>query len=132
MTIHAEFNNYDEMLSFCRKIANADAGKQPAPTTAIPAEQVMAVEEKKLKKEKAPVKQEPAPDPEPEELPFTEKEPVKEEKPPVKKEDVRKILAAKKREGKDVSAVIRSFGVELFKEIPEEKYAELLEKVEEL
>ena len=120
MTIKAEFDNYDEMLSFCRRIVGKEQQAQAA--------------EKKAKKEKPPVKQEPAPaaDPEPEELPFAEEKPVKEEKPPIKKEDVRKILAAKKREGKDVSAVIRSFGVEMFKEIPEAKYAELLEKVEEL
>ena len=127
MTIKAEFDNYDEMLSFCRRIV----GKEQQAQAAEPA---AAAPEKKAKKEKPPVKQEPAPtpDPEPEELPFAEEKPVKEEKPPIKKEDVRKILAAKKREGKDVSAVIRSFGVEMFKEIPEEKYAELLEKVEEL
>ena len=129
MTIKAEFNNYDEMLSFCRSIVGKE---QPAQT----AEPAATAVEKKAKKEKPPVKQEPvqaqAPDPGPEELPLAEEEPVKEEKPPIKKEDVRKILAAKKREGKDVSAVIRSFGVEMFKEIPDEKYAELLEKVEAL
>ena len=110
MTIRVEFNDYDEMLTFCRQIVEKE-------TPAVPDPEPAAVEE-------------PAPEQEPEPIPFKEEpkpEPVK-----VKKEDVRKLLAAKKREGKDVSGVIRSFGVEMFKEIPEESYPELLKKVEEL
>ncbi|MBP3037955.1 hypothetical protein J9303_00340 [Bacillaceae bacterium Marseille-Q3522] len=64
---------------------------------------------------------------------LVEEEPVKEESS-IKLETVRKKLATLSQAGlqKEVKALIRSFGYKKLTEIPSEKYAELLEKAEEL
>jgi len=104
MKIVAEFNTYAEMLSFC--------------------ESILAKERMPFKEDvPQPVKADKPADPEPAEKP---------EQKTYTKVEVRKVLADLKRAGKDVSSIIHSFGVEMFKELPEEKYGELMEKVREL
>ncbi|MFN2746938.1 hypothetical protein ACINLE_17635 [Bacillus sp. z60-18] len=62
------------------------------------------------------------------------KAPKVEEAPAIDKKVVREKLASKAQEGKQaqVKELLRKFGAEKLSEIPEEKYADLLELVEEL
>lgn len=67
----------------------------------------------------------------PEEVPQEEALPEEEK---VTKEDVRKVLADKKKAGKrdEVKALIEEYGVSRFPDIPEDKYPELIAKAREL
>lgn len=63
------------------------------------------------------------------EQPVQEKAPVENVKLPTMTE-VRGALAAARRKGTNVTAIIQSFGVDNFKDIPKEKYPEILQKLE--
>ena len=60
---------------------------------------------------------------------------IEEEKAPkISLEDVRAVLAIKSRDGKtlEVRKLINTYGVTKLSDVPEEKYRELLKKVEAL
>lgn len=61
-------------------------------------------------------------------------QPQAEEKKKITIEDVRAVMRAKNKEGKleQCQAVLREFNVAKLSDIPEEKYSELLQKVEVL
>lgn len=57
--------------------------------------------------------------------------PNKPEEPVLKKENVRAALAEAKANGISVAAIIQSFGVSKFSDIPAERYTEVMEKLAE-
>lgn len=124
MKITMEFSSIDEITEFCDRFAEDNTERK-----VVVAYDLKNVDEDDDKQKQS--KSEINPGPESETESETEQEPEK-EAAPIKKEVVRKALAEKKKAGKDVSSVIKTFGVDLFKDVPEEKYAELLEKVKAL
>lgn len=112
MTIKLEFETYEEMVAFAGKLTKEENQKStvPAEKAEVPTakEEAPAVEEKSKK----------------EEVPFEEDRPTI--------QDVRAVLAEKKKQGKDIRALIASFGAEKLSQVKEEDYAALLKKAEEL
>lgn len=112
MNIKLEFETYEEMVAFARKLTKE--GKQKS---AVPAEKAEVV----TAKEEAPAV---------EEKPKKEEVSFEEDKPTI--QDVRAVLAEKKKQGKDIKALIASFGAEKLSQVKEEDYAALLKKAGEL
>lgn len=112
MKIELTFDTYEEMVDFAGKLA----GKE----IKVPVRRIekKAVEVPKVKEEK------PVAEAEQEEVPFEE------DKPTI--QDVRAVLAEKKKQGKDIRALIASFGAEKLSQVKEEDYAMLLKKAGEL
>lgn len=110
MKIVLEFNTYEEMMAFAGKITKGEVE-----TSVRPAEKAGAAVE-----EAAPAAEEPSK----EEVPFEE------DKPTI--QDVRAVLADKKRQGKDIKTLLAAFGAEKLSQVKEEDYAELLKKAGEL
>lgn len=109
MTIKLEFETYEEMVAFAGKLTKEGNLKSVVPAEKAEAkEEAPAVEEKSKK----------------EEVPFEEDRPTI--------QDVRAVLAEKKKQGKDIRALIASFGAEKLSQVKEEDYAALLKKAEEL
>jgi len=124
MEIVVKFNDFDEMESFAKKLME-QGGKADVQTVRecvkTPAMRNPAVEKEEPKEEQTPEPKEQV------ELPF-------EEARVYTMEDVRKKLLALNKAGKkdEVSALIKSFGVDKFPQIPAEKYGELMAKAEAL
>lgn len=114
MNITLVFDTYEEMAAFAGKIAGGGSGITAVPvrTAEKKTAAVLAVEE-----EKPAVKEE-------EEAPFEEDRPTI--------QDVRAVLAEKKKQGKDIKALLASFGAEKLSQVKEEDYAALLKKAGEL
>ena len=120
MKIVLEFSSFEEMQEYCIRA-----------TTAATAE-IVSLEPA----ESYTPEPEPAPDPEPEQVKKQDQkpEPAPADGKKYAREDVRaKLMELQKAKGKKTSnGLIQSFGVDLFKDVPEEKFGELMEKAEEL
>lgn len=92
-----------------------------APEEEVPAEEAKAEKPDEEAKEEAPAEEE------------TKEEAAEEEKP-LTLADIKALGVELSRNGKkeEVKAVISSFGVKALSEIPEEKYSEVVTKLEEL
>ena len=107
MTIKLEFENYDEMTSFCRQLL---AKEEIATKVPVTVEEIPVVAEETAE-EPTPAKEETYTIPE-----------------------VRAFLGALRKDGKKeaVSALIAEMGYEKFTQVPEEKFPELMEKARKL
>lgn len=120
MKIELTFDSFEEMQDFCRKQTGANPSPAPAPDPdPVPWKQTEPEVAEAL----------PAPDPEPEQEPEPEL-PVHANT--YTKVEVRAKLAELKKAGKDVSRLIHSLGYEMFKQVPEDKYPELMAKAGDL
>ena len=135
MTINCNFNNYDELIGFCRQILGKEAAEKkttPAPKAAAPdpAPAKAPAPVKAPAKAPAPVKAA-DPDPAPTEA---EPEESQELEAGYTLEEVRRTFNKLFKAGfkAEATEIIREFGVERLSQIPEDKYPELMEKAKEL
>ena len=120
MTIQVNVESYDELVEFARKLLEPKQAKitmTPDNITLTPAQVP------------APVTVTPAQDP----IPEPEPEPVKED-PTYTITEVRAFLGNLRKAGKkeEVTQLISDMGYEKFTQVPEERYAELMKRAEEL
>ena len=124
MKINFEFDSIEEMMEFAEKLGSKEAGENPR-EAAVSAKQEMATVEKtepEKQEEKVSVPE-----------PVTE-EPVKNEPKKYTLVEVREKLSELQKAGKrdKVKELLNSFGASKLPEVPEDKYAELMEKAGEL
>ena len=117
MRIEAIFENMDEMYAFAHGLIGHRAVEcvEDKPDT----KEVPGPDPEPAAEEPEPTAEEPGSDPEPQTRTYT-------------KMEVRKVLSDLKKAGKDVSGLIHSLGYEMFKEVPEDKYPELMKKAEDM
>lgn len=130
MKINFEFDSIEEMMEFAEKLGSKETTDNPREAV-VSAKQEMPVEEKDK-----PVKQdEPkiVPESVKQEAPAAE-EPVKDEPKKYTLVEVREKLSELQKAGKrdKVKELLNSFGASKLPEVPEDKYAELMEKAGEL
>lgn len=124
MKINFEFDSIEEMMEFAERLGSKETTKNSR-EAGISANHVLPAEEKN-----EPVKQE-------ESVAVPEsvvEEPVKDEPKKYTLVEVREKLSELQKAGKrdKVKELLNSFGASKLPEVPEEKYAELMEKAGEL
>lgn len=119
MKINFEFDSIEEMMEFAKKLGSKETAENPREAV-VSAKQEMAAEEKTEKQEET----------------VSVPEPVAEEPEPKKYTlvEVREKLSELQKAGKrdKVKELLNSFGASKLPEVPEDKYAELMEKAGEL
>lgn len=132
MQINATFESFEEMREFAKKMAGGELprSKQEAP---VRVEKPAKTREQKPESDEAAPVKESAPA-EPEETLVEEAESPESETAAYTLVDVRTKLGALTKSGKkaQVQELIKSFGVDKLSQIPEEKYAEVMQKAGEL
>ena len=115
MTIQVNVESYDELVEFARKLLEPTLKEPAVDTRPVPAVDVTP----------EPV---PLPEPEPEPVPFEEPEKT------YTITEVRAYLGNLRKAGKkeEVTQLISDMGYEKFTQVPEERYAELMKRAEEL
>lgn len=124
MKINFEFDSIEEMMEFAEKLRSKETAENPREAVVSVKQEMTTVEKTEPEKQEDPVS---VPEP------VTE-EPVKDGPKKYTLVEVREKLSELQKAGKrdKVKELLNSFGASKLPEVPEDKYAELMEKAGEL